>query len=68
MTLGLHQVRAGRATALGYVQVLLSMVAGIWLFAEDVNLVAWIGATVLAISAALLATDRKAGATAAPRS
>lgn len=68
MTLGLHQVRAGRATALGYVQVLLAMLAGIWLFAEDVNLVAWIGATVLAISAALLATNRHSGPTAAPRS
>jgi len=58
MTRGLHEVRAGRATALGYVQVLLSMIAGIWLFSEDVNLVGWIGATVLAISAALLATNR----------
>jgi len=56
MTRGLHLVRAGRATALGYVQVLLSIVAGIWLFHEPIDGVAWVGAGVLAISALLLAT------------
>ncbi|WAS90460.1 DMT family transporter [Nannocystis punicea] len=59
MTYGLHLVRAGRATALGYVQVLLAMLAGIWLFGEEVDRVAWIGAVILAVSAAWLATDRK---------
>lgn len=57
MTRGLHLVRAGRATALGYLQVLLSMLAGAWLFHEDVTPLGWVGAGVLAISAALLASD-----------
>jgi drug/metabolite transporter (DMT)-like permease len=57
MTRGLHLVRAGRATALGYLQVLLSMLAGIWLFDEVVTPIGWIGAGVLAISATLLATE-----------
>jgi drug/metabolite transporter (DMT)-like permease len=59
MTRGLHMVRAGRATALGYVQVLLAMLAGIWLFQEEVDGVGWCGAAILAVSAGLLATDRK---------
>lgn len=67
MTRGLHLVRAGRATGLGYVQVLLAMGVGIWLFHEDVDLVGWIGAGVLAISAALLATDPRPRGS-APRS
>lgn len=56
MTSGLHLVRAGRATALGYVQVLLSIAAGLWLFDEPIDALGWIGAGVLAVSAALLAT------------
>ncbi|MDC0723434.1 DMT family transporter [Nannocystis bainbridge] len=59
MTRGLHLVRAGRATALGYVQVLLAMLAGIWLFHEEVDPLAWIGAVILAVSAGWLATDRR---------
>ncbi|PCC74252.1 Permease of the drug/metabolite transporter (DMT) superfamily [Nannocystis exedens] len=59
MTVGLHLVRAGRATALGYVQVLLAMLAGIWWFQEEVDLVAWCGAAILAVSAGWLATDRR---------
>lgn len=56
MTRGLHLVRAGRATAIGYVQVLLSIGAGLWLFDEHIDGLAWVGAGVLAISALLLAT------------
>lgn len=59
MTHGLHLVRAGRATGLGYLQVLLSMLAGIWLFDERVNWIGWAGASVLAISALQLATDSR---------
>lgn len=62
MTYGLHLVRAGRATALGYVQVLLSMMAGIWLFHEEVNGIGWVGAAVLAVSAASLASERRPAA------
>lgn len=62
MTRGLHRVRAGRATALGYVQVLLSMLAGIVLFHESVDMLGWLGAGVLALSAWLLATDRRGSA------
>ncbi len=59
MTRGLHLVRAGRATALGYVQVLLSIAAGISLFDEPIDGLGWIGAGVLAVSALLLATAAK---------
>ncbi|HEY8377093.1 MAG TPA: DMT family transporter [Nannocystis sp.] len=62
MTRGLHHVRAGRATALGYVQVLASMLAGIWLFSEEVDAVGWLGAGVLALGAAALATEERGSA------
>ena len=58
MARGLHLVRAGRASGLGYVQVPLAMAAGLIFFAEPVEATAWVGAAVVALGAAMLASDR----------
>lgn len=58
MARGLHLVRAGRASGLGYVQVPLAMAAGLIFFAEPVEVTAWIGAAVVALGATMLASDR----------
>lgn len=57
ITRGLHLVRAGRATGLGYLQVVLAMAAGIVLFDEPVNAIGWIGAAIVAIGAGLLVVE-----------
>lgn len=71
MTRGLHIVRAGRATGLGYLQVVLAMASGIVLFDEPVNVLGWVGAAIVATGAGFLVfeprPDADAGVEKEPR-
>jgi len=66
LTLGLQRERAGRATAIGYVQIVFASLWGVLFFGEAPRLATLAGAAVIVASTVLLARSRRGARTAAP--